>query len=321
MYKQIFKEIKKHKNIVIARHVRVDPDAMASQCALRDSIKLTFPDKNVYAIGAGTVRFNYMGKLDRGVNFDELEDILLIVTDTPDKKRVDMSELTHYESSIKIDHHIYMETFCDIELIETHKSSAAEMIYDLIKNTKLKMNKEIAEILYVGICGDTNRFLVNTAPSTYNVVHELISNYQIDTVKCHQNLYKRSFSEVELLGYMSSNMKITDNGVGYVKIDESIIKKYNVDTISTGDLVNNFNNVNELLVWLTATEDVKNSCIRVSIRSRGPIVNKVAERFNGGGHKFASGARVPSFEEVDDLIKELDKLCIKYIESCDEDEN
>ena len=40
MYKQIYKYIKKYDNIVIARHIGVDPDAMASQVALRDSIKL-----------------------------------------------------------------------------------------------------------------------------------------------------------------------------------------------------------------------------------------------------------------------------------------
>ena len=50
MYKEIYKYIKKYNNIVIARHIGVDPDAMASQIALRDSIKLTFPEKNVYAM-------------------------------------------------------------------------------------------------------------------------------------------------------------------------------------------------------------------------------------------------------------------------------
>ena len=38
-----------------------------------------------------------------------------------------------------------------IELIDEEKSSASEMIYDLIKNTPLKMNKEIAEIIFLGI--------------------------------------------------------------------------------------------------------------------------------------------------------------------------
>ena len=48
MYKQIYKYLKKYDNIVIARHIGVDPDAMASQVALRDSIKLTFPEKKSF---------------------------------------------------------------------------------------------------------------------------------------------------------------------------------------------------------------------------------------------------------------------------------
>ena len=58
MYKKIFKEIKKYKTIVIARHIGVDPDAMASKIALRDSIKLTFPEKKVIAVGTGSAKFN-----------------------------------------------------------------------------------------------------------------------------------------------------------------------------------------------------------------------------------------------------------------------
>ena len=61
MYKQIFKTIKKYEKIVIARHIGVDPDAMASQIGLRDSIRETFPDKNVLAVGVGVAKFKYYG--------------------------------------------------------------------------------------------------------------------------------------------------------------------------------------------------------------------------------------------------------------------
>jgi len=54
MYKKIYKAIKKFDTIVIARHVGVDPDAMASQIGLRDSILLTFPKKKVLAVGNGS---------------------------------------------------------------------------------------------------------------------------------------------------------------------------------------------------------------------------------------------------------------------------
>ena len=323
MYKKIFKTIKKYDNIVIARHISVDPDAMSSQIALRDSIRLTFPEKKVYAIGNGTVRFNYMGKLDHGIDYSSLENVLLIVLDTPDKRRIDMDEHhLKYDYSIKIDHHPFVEKTTDLEFIQDTKSSAAEVVCDLLKNTKLIMNKEIAETLYCGIVSDTNRFLFNNSnQDTFKTIAYLIEKYNIDITKCYNNLYKRPFEEVKLLGYMAQNMKLTENGVGYIKVTNEILTKYNLDSASSGNLINEFNHIEGVLVWITATEDTKNSIIRISIRSRGPVINKVAEKYNGGGHKMASGARVPSYEEVDMLIKDLDKVCKKYIESGECDEN
>ena len=314
MYKDIFKAIKSYDNIVIARHVGVDPDAMASQVALKNSIKETFPDKNVYAIGNGTIKFNFIGKLDKNIDFDAMEKILLIVVDTPDKRRIDMEELTHYEYSVKMDHHPFIEKFCDIELIDEYKSSASEMVYDLIKNTPLKMNKEIAEIIFLGIASDTERFLFNnTTSDTFYCIGDLIKTYNFDITELYAKLYRRPLNEIRLKGYMAMNMKVTENGVGYIKITDEIMSKYDIDSASSGGAINEFNNVDELLVWLSAIEDTRNGCIRVSIRSRGPEINKIAEKYNGGGHKLASGARLVSFEEVEYLIKDLDKACEKYI--------
>ena len=322
MYKKIFKLIKSYNNIVIARHVGVDPDAMASQIALKNSIKKTFPEKHVYAIGNGTVRFNFIGHLDRGMNFDKMDKILLIVLDTPDKRRVDMEELTHYEASIKIDHHPFIEKFCDEEFIDKNKSSASEMVYDLINNTKLVMDTKIAETIYAGMVADTNRFLFNnSSAATFKVVSEMLDLYHIDITKVYENLYIRPMSDIRLFGYMASNMKITSNGVGYIKVTDDILKEYETDAATCGNLINDFNNVEDFIVWVTATEDIKNNYIRVSMRSRGPIINKVAEKYNGGGHAMASGAKVKSFEEVDELIKSLDNLCLKYKESSDKNEN
>ena len=57
MYNNIYSIIEQFDNIFIARHVGVDPDALCSQLALRDSIQLTFPSKKVFAIGMGSTRF------------------------------------------------------------------------------------------------------------------------------------------------------------------------------------------------------------------------------------------------------------------------
>ena len=65
MFKKIYKKIEEFDTIVIARHIGPDPDALASEIALRDSIKLTYPNKNVYAVGYPASRFKYLGNIDR----------------------------------------------------------------------------------------------------------------------------------------------------------------------------------------------------------------------------------------------------------------
>lgn len=318
MYKKIYKEIKKYDTIVIARHVGVDPDAMASQLALRDSIKLTFPEKRVLAVGTGSARFKYMGCLDK---FENVNDALLIVTDTPDKKRVDIPSLEGFSQTIKIDHHPFVEKYCDIELIEDDRSSAAEVVMELIKNTKLLCNQKIAENLFMGLASDSNRFLFNSCtPNTFRLVADFLEEYKIDMYKLYQQMYARPLKEVRLEGYMSENMKLTENGVGYVKVDDETINKFEVDSASTGNMVNNFNFIEEVYVWATITEDIKNELIRISIRSRGPEINAVAEKYNGGGHKFASGARVSSFEDAMSLINDLDSVTKDFLENMKESE-
>lgn len=313
MYKKIYRAIKKYDTIVIARHIGVDPDAMASQIALKESIECTFPLKKVFVVGNGSAKFNYFGKLDK---VEEMEHCLLIVLDTPDRRRVDSIGNISYDYSIKIDHHPYVETFCDLEYIDDTASSTCEIIMDLIEQTKLNATRSVAEKLFMGLVSDSNRFLFDNCTSkTFGLVSRYLEKYPMNLAELYQNLYMRPMAEVRLQGYIEENMIVTDNGVGYIKITNDLINKFGVDSASSGNMINNFNFIEEVLVWVTITEDSKNSIIRISIRSRGPEINAVAEKYNGGGHKYASGARVPTFEEAMLLIEELDEVSKNYIKN------
>jgi phosphoesterase RecJ-like protein len=56
------------------------------------------------------------------------------------------------------------------------------------------------------------------------------------------------------------------------------------------------------------TEDSKEPCYRVSIRSKEKPINQVAAMFEGGGHAQASGAKLRSLDDLPRFIDELDKL-------------
>lgn len=310
MFEQIYKKIEEYDTIVIARHVGVDPDALASQLALRDAILLTFPNKKVIAIGTGSAKFAHIGRLDK---VEKVEDALLIVTDTPDRRRVDSVDFSQFSYVIKIDHHPFVEAFADIELIEDTASSACEIIMKLILNTSLKCNKEIAQMLYLGLVSDSNRFLFNSCTAeTFGLISTFLRDYDFDIVDVYQKLYLRPLNEVRLEGYISLNMIVTENHLGFIKITDEIIRQFGVDSAAAGNMVNNFNYIKEVLVWATITEDVKNEQIRVSIRSRGPEINQVAEKYHGGGHKFASGVKLKTFAEAMNLMQDLDLVLAEY---------
>lgn len=310
MYKEVINKIEEYDTIVIARHIGVDPDALCSQLALRDAIKLTYPDKKVLAIGTGNAKFLHIGRLDK---VEKTSNALFIILDTPDKKRVDGVDMSQCGYSIKIDHHPFIEKFCDLEIIENEKTSASEIILNLIFESKLMCNDKIAELLYIGIVSDSNRFLFSScSSSTFARVSKLLSEYNVDISKAYEKLFFRPLSEVRLRGYISLNMIVTDNNLGYIVISDDIINEYGVDAASAGNMVNDFNYIKEVLVWATITEDKKNSQYRISIRSRGPEINDVCKVHNGGGHKFASGVRAKTLDEAMSLVRDLDKMLEEY---------
>ena len=219
---------------------------------------------------------------------------------------------------IKIDHHPFIEKFCDIELIEDDRSSAAEIIMELIKDTKLLCNENIARTLFIGLASDSNRFLFNScSANTFKLVGEYLEEYKFDMYDIYQQMYARPLKEVRLEGYMSENMEVTKHGVGYMKVSDEIINKFEADSASAGNVVNNFNFIEGVYIWLTITEDVKNEYYRISIRSRGPEINQVAEKYHGGGHKFASGVKLQTIQEAMLLVEDLDKALEKYLKEQD----
>lgn len=310
MYNEIVSKIKEYDTIVIARHIGVDPDALCSQLALRDSIKLTYPDKKVIAIGTGSAKFTQIGRLDR---LEKVKDALLIVADTPDMKRVDSVDFSQFKYSIKIDHHPFVEKYCDLELIEDEATSTCEVIMELLLETELKCDRGIAELLYMGLVSDSNRFLFNSSTyKTFGIISKYLEEYKFDLSSIYQKLYLRPLNEVRLEGYISLNMNVTANCLGYIVISDEIINSFEVDSASAGNMINNFNFIKEVLVWATITEDIKNDQYRVSIRSRGPEINGVAERHGGGGHKYASGVRVKTLDAAMAVMKDLDLELAEY---------
>ena len=312
MYKKIIKIIKKYDKIVLARHISPDPDAIASQIALRDSIRLTFPEKEVYAVGAGVHKFKYLGALDKP-DLSTLENSLLIVLDVPNFCRVDGINNLPYASILKIDHHPAEDIIGEVDWTDSSKSSTCEMIAEFLLSTPFVIDTKIAENLYVGMVFDSDRFLLpNTTAETLKIAYDLVKTSNINFVNLYDNLYERSINEEKFRAYLINNIEITENKFGFIFVPSEDLKKFNVETTSVSNQVNDFYFIKELTCWMFVVYDERNDVYKANIRSRGPVINEVAAKYNGGGHKFASGCRTNDYKVIEALAKDLDETCKKY---------
>ena len=87
------------------------------------------------------------------------------------------------------------------------------------------------------------------------------------------------------------------------KMDE-----FGVDSSAASNMVNNFNFIKELYCWAFSSYDEKNDIYKINIRSRGPVINTVAQKYNGGGHKLASGGTLKSWIDLEEFVKLADEL-------------
>ncbi len=310
MKKQVIKSIEKYEKIIILRHVRPDPDAYGSQIGLKELILKNYPEKVVYADGEHDESLAYLGAPD-DVKREDYQDALVIITDTGNTERIDSQFYTEGAFILKIDHHPDVDQYGDFRWVDTSASSTSEMIVELFEYSQeqygWQMTSAAARFLFAGIVGDTGRFMYpSTTVQTFQRASELLK-YDFDREALFNGMYEIDRKVLDLQGYIYQNFTLDENGAAYIKIDKETLERFNVSPSESSQLVSTLGDVKGICVWTLLIEE--DGLIRVRLRSKGPVINKLAAEYGGGGHPLASGATVYSWEEADELIEKLKELC------------
>jgi len=308
MKTEIINMIRQFDTIIIHRHVRPDPDAYGSQCGLYEIITSSFPEKNVFVVGKDEPTLTFLRKMDR-IPDEMYQDALTIICDTANKERICDDRYKLAKAIIKIDHHPNEDPYGDILWVDTTASSTSEMIYELYlhgKDSGMVLTDKAARFIFAGIVGDTGRFLFpSTNSKTFTYAGELIK-YNFSFPDLYEGLYTRKEKVARLSGYVLQNFKVSKNGVASMIITKDILDKFEVNAHEAAQLVSILGDIEGIVCWGFFVEE--SDQIRVRLRSKGPIINKVAQKYKGGGHPLAAGASIYSWSEVDLVLRDLSEL-------------
>ena len=305
------------KTIGITSHVRPDGDATGSALGIYLYITKNYPAVKVQVFLEKVLPELAFIKGSEEVITDfktdvESFDIFIVVDCSKDRTGEAEKFFDSAKKTINIDHHISNTGTGDELYIRPDASSACELVYDTLDESKMDM--EIAKALYTGMVTDTGVFKYNnTSPRTMRVAAELIS-YGFDFGSLIDHVfYEKTYLQNQILGRALLESILLMEGRCIV----SVVSKQSMDFY--GAESNDLDGiVNQLLLTQGADcaifmYELAPLEYKVSLRSNGAVnVSEVAQMFGGGGHVRAAGCIVNGTQH--DVINNLTKYIHKQLE-------
>lgn len=304
-----FKEqLKDANSIALISHLDPDGDNLGSLTALSKS--LLNLGKKVYPIEFDKIPENlkFLPNLDLLSDNTDININMIICLDCANYERLGKIDdlFNNAKYRINIDHHQSNEFYGDVNIVKKGYSSTCELVFDLINEINLPIDKEISMSLLTGISTDTGRFLYSaTTADTLAKASRLVEN-GADMMKINELIYQSKKFEAQLLeNEILSKTEIYNDYVafGFVMTDQ--LNKYNVEISDIDSVINTFRDTDKIKISVLIKQQTENE-YKVSFRSKGNIdVGLIAKNLGGGGHKNAAATRITGdFETVSNKIKE-----------------
>ena len=310
--------IQESQSILLSTHINADGDGLGSEIAfyyylqsLNKECRIinSTPLPGIYnVIDPNGIVEEYSDSMNKWLNNIDLT----IVFDIGDYRRVgDIAKKVYgHCTSVSIDHHPIKEnTPFDINIVDSSAPATGYLLWKYFQHVNFTDDKlpiNIASALYASIVTDTGSFKYQctTADTHYMAAHLIESG--VDCYKIQKNIYEqRKLSQVQLLGEVIHSLKRSKNGkVVWITITQHMIQKVEGEDEDVDGFTEFLRSIDGVEISFMILEK-SDGTHRISFRSSGKYtVNDVAQKFDGGGHKFAAGASIRnlSSKEIEENI-------------------
>jgi len=318
--------IKKTQTVAIISHLGPDGDTLGSMLGLKFILKQFSHIKKTDCIILGKIPEVYdflPGAKSVKTAFDESlldkYDLAISVDCAAEDRLAEaLCIFKKAKFSINIDHHKTNKGFGSLNIIDPKASSVGEILLDIIEELGCELTKEIATCLYVSILTDTGGFkFENTTSRTFLACAKLLdAKIKPDEIykKCYE---QKPLNMILLQAFAINNAKFEEND----KISYTIISRKTIDDFGSQDSYTD--GVSEALRQSKQTEiamvlkENTNGDTKISLRSKGIDISKIAGFFGGGGHKLAAGCIIEKSPE--DALQEILPIAKKQLKNYEEE--
>ena len=289
--------------ILVSGHLSPDGDSLGSMIALarllRNAGHEAFATADLNALGKlgfleGVEDLIPVRKLKKQRKFD-----LFIAVDCASFERMppEVRPVAEKLPKICIDHHVTNDgSFADVSIVDSSVSSTGELVWQVAKWNEWKLDRPIAEALWVAIVTDSGRFAYDsTKPRTMRAAGDLLK-HGVRTALINDILYgtfPRKAIELTRIAWRSLHVW-KNRKVAEVTLTRDDFREVRGTKADAEDIIEIPRSVvkNEIALFFYQIPD-RTKEIRCSIRTRGVWdATVLAVKFGGGGHVKAAGCTI-----------------------------
>lgn len=295
--------LRAHERPLLMTHIRPDADGLGSQLALHDALSGLGIQSRVAIASKLPPRYEF---LDPGrkliedfrpataANFADRDCVVVLDTGT-------WNQLGEFGDFLKanpiprvvVDHHRTQDDLGGERYVDIGSESCGRLAHEITRALGATPSPIAANHLFMALATDTGWFRhPNATPATFSLAAELVALGASPT-DLYEKLYEAApLARLKLTGVAIDRLKLRAGGkIAYTEILFADYATTGAQPGDTEELIDFPRSIEGVEVALVFIEQPGNGT-KVSFRSKALDVSALAERFGGGGHKLASGARV-----------------------------
>jgi phosphoesterase RecJ-like protein len=310
-------------SVLITTHVRPDGDALGTTAAMALALKRIGVEATCLTLSPGPEKLGFLydgipTAADAASGLAKVDGLLVCDTGT-------WSQLPGLQEPVEafagrklvLDHHLTQQDWADRKLVDTTAGAAAEVAMRVIRAMGIEIDEPIATRLYAGMATDTGWFAYsNTSPRLMRLAADCVeAGASPDAL--YARLYRdERLARVRLFAKALSGLELHAEGrLAVLTLKGSDYHAAEAVVADGEDLINEPMKIRGVKASLLIGENpeadaVAKGTVKVSLRSvvGGVDCARFLERYGGGGHARAAGARLEgSLAEIkqrviDDLL-------------------